>query len=43
MSSLADFGSIISDAIGDMPSKLGSATDGLKSLFGGFDSLVRRT
>jgi hypothetical protein len=43
MANLGDFGSIIHEAIGDMPGKLGSATDGLKSFFGGFHDLVRRT
>ena len=43
MAGIGDFASIISGAVGDMPDKLKSASDGFKGLFVGFNDLVRRT
>lgn len=43
MVDLGTFSDIIKDAVSDMPDKLNSAATGFKDLFGGFDSLVRRS
>ena len=43
MVGIGDFASIVSGAVGDMPDKLKSASDGFKGLFVNFNDLVRRT
>ena len=43
MADLGDFGSVIREAVGDMPEKLKVASDGFKSIFGGFSDMVRKT
>ena len=43
MAGIGDFASMVAGAMGDMPGKMKTASDGFKGLFVGFSDLVRKT